>query len=92
MEQYYSLSSVIDPNIANHSLYRCLVGRFIYLTITHLDLYYLVHILNQFMHDPLQLYPDAAMWALHNLKMAPGHGIFLPASNELSLATYYDFD
>lgn len=45
----HSLASDTGPMFSNPALYKRLVGRLIYLTITRPDLSYVVHILSQFM-------------------------------------------
>lgn len=61
------------------SLYMRLVGRFIYLTITHPYLSYAVHILSQFMQASCKAHYDAAIWALRYIKSHPRQGLFLRA-------------
>jgi len=57
-----------------------LLGRFIYHTITRLELTYVVHILSQFMQSPKEDHTEAASQVLRYLK-----GIFLPSNNNLQI-------
>jgi hypothetical protein len=62
MEPNLKLSRDNGDLVADPTMYRRLVGRLIYLTITRPDLAYSVQILNQFMDKPRQshLAMDAA--------------------------------
>lgn len=75
MEQQHRLSSEKGEPLADPNQYRRLVGRLIYLTITRPELCYSVHILSQFMQEPLQPHWDAAIRVLRNIKRNPGQGI-----------------
>ena len=90
MEQNHKLSSESKKAIAISSQYRRLVGRLIYLTITHPDITYAINILSQFMYDPRQGHWDAAMRVPHYLKSSPGQSILLPAQNNLQIFVYCD--
>lgn len=74
------------------SSYRRLVGRLIYLTITHPDITYSVHILSRFMHAPRKPHMEAAMHVLRYLKSNPGQGLLFPSHNDLSLRAFCDSD
>jgi len=65
-------------------------GPLLYLTITHPDLTYSVHILSQFMQDTRQGHWDAANHLLRYLKSCSGLGIFFPTNNSLDLQVYCD--
>ena len=64
MEQNYKLSHDAGDPLADPCQYRRLIGRLLYLAITHPDIMYSVHILSQFMQDPRQRHWDAALWIL----------------------------
>lgn len=61
MEQNHKLSSDTRDPLVYASQYRCLIGRFFYLTITRPDIMYLVHILRQFIQDPCQGHSEATL-------------------------------
>ncbi|GMP56109.1 hypothetical protein CsSME_00020702 [Camellia sinensis var. sinensis] len=54
--------------------YRRLVGKLIYLTVTHPDITYAVGVVSQFMHAPRQPHFVAVCRILQYLKRAPGRG------------------
>ncbi|XP_059435664.1 uncharacterized mitochondrial protein AtMg00810-like [Corylus avellana] len=51
--------------------YRRLIGKPLYLSITHLDLVYSIQVLSQFMSQPRQPHLDVAYKVLHYIKSAP---------------------
>lgn len=61
MEQNLNLIDHDGDLLRNHSTYKCLIGRLIYLTITRSDTVHTVHILSQFMHQPHKAHIDAAI-------------------------------
>ncbi|GAU27524.1 hypothetical protein TSUD_147180 [Trifolium subterraneum] len=92
MEQNHRLALATGPPFSDPSRYRRLVGRLIYLTITRPEITYSVHILSQFMQEPLQAHWEAAMRVLRYLKSSPGQGIILPKENNLELVGFCDSD
>ncbi|GJT06568.1 putative RNA-directed DNA polymerase, partial [Tanacetum coccineum] len=77
------------PGINN---YQKLVGKLIYLTHTRPDISYVVHVLSQFMHAPLQSHLKLAFRVLRYLKTAPGKGISFNKGSDLNLRVYVDSD
>ena len=74
-------------------MYRKLVGRFIYLTITKPDLAYAVGVLSQFMHSPLISHLEAVHRIQRYLKSSPGKGILYTSNRRhLLLSAYEDAD
>lgn len=73
MDSTLKLSSEDCNFLTDPSLYRRLIGRLIYLTITRPDLSYSVQILGQFMSKPAQ------GLILDTLRLPPAEGYFFPA-------------
>nr|XP_043611879.1 uncharacterized mitochondrial protein AtMg00810-like [Erigeron canadensis] len=81
-----------DPVLKNITEYQRLIGRLIYLTHTRPDIAYTVHCLSQFMHKPLNSHLKVALRVLRYLKAAPGKGIHICKSSNLSLKAFVDSD
>ncbi|XP_074271153.1 uncharacterized protein LOC141595079 [Silene latifolia] len=96
---------VQTPIIQNHELalstsallkdpvmYRRLVGRLVYLTITRPDLLYAVHTLSQFVQAPRKEHLEAALRVVRYLKGDPGKGIVMSKDSVMQLNGYSDSD
>lgn len=93
IEQNHTLlSNTTSPFMFNPAPYRRLVGLLIYLTITHPDLSYDVHVLSQFLASPRQCHLDAAHRVVRYLKHTLGQGLLLSATNSIKLTAYADAD
>ncbi|XP_057982401.1 uncharacterized mitochondrial protein AtMg00810-like [Malania oleifera] len=92
MEPNLALSEMDEELILDPSSYRRLVGKLIYLTLTRLDLAYVLHALSQFMDKPQTSHLDAARRVLLYLKQSSGQGILLSASRGIQLHAFCDVD
>ncbi|GKB78720.1 ribonuclease H-like domain-containing protein [Tanacetum coccineum] len=81
-----------DKYISSMIEYQKLVGKLIYLSVTRLDIAYVVHCLSQHMHAPLQSHFTAGLRVFRYLKQAPGTGISFNKGNKFSLNAYSDAD
>jgi hypothetical protein len=76
MEQNLKISKSDGSLLDDPTSYRHLIGRMIYLTMTYLDLAYVVQHLSQFMDQPQQPHLDAAHRVFRYLKASPSQGLF----------------
>ncbi|GKC06705.1 putative copia-type protein, partial [Tanacetum coccineum] len=74
------------------SLYKALVGKLLYLTITRPDLSYAAHRLSQFNHSPITPHFDALIKVLRYIKLCPGQGLYFSVYSSLQLKAYCDTD
>lgn len=68
-----------DTLLADPTQYQRLVGRLLYLTMTRIDIAYVVQVLSQFMHSPKQSHMNAALRVVKYIKNAPGLGLLMPS-------------
>ncbi|XP_026381076.1 uncharacterized protein LOC113275735 [Papaver somniferum] len=92
MDAHLKLTSEAGTPLPDPSIYRRLIGRLLYLTVTRPDITYAVNYLSQFMQRPHSSHLDAANHVLRYLKGTIGHGIFLASSTPLILKGYTDSD
>ncbi|XP_023903517.2 uncharacterized mitochondrial protein AtMg00810-like [Quercus suber] len=92
MNQLAKFSSSIGDAVPDASLYRRLIGRLLYLTLTRPDICYSIHKLSQFISSPKVPHLQAVYRVLKYLKCTPGKGLFLSARSELQLKCYCDSD
>ena len=94
MEQNHNLH-LNDSSFLSDSdtfLFRRLVGRLIYLTVTRPDLSYAVQVLSQFISKPRVDHLTAAYKVVRYLKQSPGQGLFFAANATPSLDAFCDSD
>jgi hypothetical protein len=92
MEPNIKLSREKGDLLSDPTVYRRLIGRLVYLTITRPDISFSVQLLSQFMDSPRKPHMDAAYKVLRYIKSSPGQGIFFPASSSLHLKAFCDSD
>jgi hypothetical protein len=92
MEPHVKLSRDNGNLIDDPTMYRRLIGRLIYLTLTRPDLAYSVQILNQFMDNLRQPHLDVGYRVLRYIKNAPIQGIFFSYSSNYQLKAFCDSD
>ena len=71
-------------------LYRRLVGKLIYLTVTRPDIAYAVSVLSQFMQVPRVVHLDGVYRVLAYIKRAPGKGLLYQKQGHLMVEAYSD--
>ncbi|CAL2265495.1 unnamed protein product [Prunus armeniaca] len=76
---------VEDPTI-----YRKLVGSLIYLTITRLDISYVVHTVSKFMQAPRHLHLSVVRRLIRYILGTPSCGLFFLTGSSLQLQAYSD--
>ncbi|CAM8895465.1 unnamed protein product [Rhodiola kirilowii] len=92
LETKHGLSKSNSEPISDPTIYRKLVGKLIYLTITRPDLAFAVHTLSQFMATPTVDHLKATHRLLRYIKLAPAQGILFSATSNLRLTGYCDAD
>lgn len=92
MEQNVKLSVLDEILMEDPSVYRRLIGRIIYITITRPDIAYTVQSLSQFMDKPRDTHFKAATRLLQYIKGTLGQGILFSATSEIHLKAFSDSD
>ncbi|GKV36220.1 hypothetical protein SLEP1_g44372 [Rubroshorea leprosula] len=92
MEQNLKLLPSDGSPLIDGSMYRRLIGRLIYLTITRPDISFIVNTLSQFLQSPQKCHLDVAHRLLRYLKKTPGQGILLSSKGSLQLTAFCDSD
>ena len=91
-----SLMSIWLPQEGNHfsnpSLYRCLVGSLVYLTVTCPDISYAIHQVSQYLFTPRSTHYAAVLRILRYLKGTLFHGLFYYTQSPLVLQPFSDAD
>jgi hypothetical protein len=92
MESNQKLSRDSGDLIPDPTVYRRMIGKLVYLTITRPDISFSVQLLSQFMNSPRKPHLDAAYKVLKYIKSSPGQGIFFLANSSLQLKSFCDSD
>ncbi|CAL2275786.1 unnamed protein product [Prunus armeniaca] len=88
----HKLGVYVDQVPTNRERYQRLVGRLIYLSLTHPDITYAVSVASQFMHSPSEDHMAVVMRILSYLKSALGRGLLFKKNGHLDLKGYIDVD
>jgi len=86
------LSTTEGTPLPNPEVYRRIVGRLLYLTLTRPDISYVVQHLSQFLQTPRKPHYDAALHVLRYLKGTVHRGLFYPKDTTLQISAYCDAD
>lgn len=81
-----------EPLLEDGSVYRRLIGKMMYLTITRPDITFAINKLCQFSSAPKASHLQAAYKVLHYLKGTIGLGLFYSASSDFTLQAFTDAD
>jgi hypothetical protein len=92
LEQKFKLTKTSRDPLSDPSLYRHLIGRLLYLTITRLDICCPFQVLSQYMDTPTNIHLAIAYRVLCYIKSAPGQGILLSSSSQIQLKAFCDSD
>ena len=88
MEVNVKLSQDDGEELSDPALYRRLIGKLLYLTITRPDLSYAVNKLSQFLSKPRLPHFQAAQRVLQYVKGSPGQGLFFSSSSAVQLRAF----
>lgn len=91
-DQHAKLNDKDCPLLFDPAVYRSIVGKLLYLTISRPDISFSVQLLNQFMQAPRETHLKAAVRVLRYLKGTSGQGLFFPRQNSLQLQAYCNSD
>ena len=92
MDQNLKLSEHEGSLLPDPTIYRRLVGRLMYLTLTRPDIVFAVHKLSQFMEQHREPHYKATQHILQYIKGAPSQGMFYPSKLELHIKAFSDSD
>ncbi|XP_039051364.1 secreted RxLR effector protein 161-like [Hibiscus syriacus] len=102
MEDCKSVATPAEPDFklsvnstreqVNPTLFKSIIGRLRYLTITRPDITYAVRLVTRFMENPKQDHWIAAKRILRYVKGTTGHGLFYTRSENSKLIGYSDSD
>lgn len=90
LESNHQFAKSTAPLMDQLDRYNRLIRKLIYLTLTRLELSYVVHILSQFMHSPRKDPREVALRIVRYLKGWPGQGTLLSSASPLFLTIYCD--
>jgi hypothetical protein len=88
LKQNVKLSADEGDLVKDTTMYKCIVGSLIYMTITRPNLNYAVRMVNQFMQTPGKPHLDAMRCILRYIKHTLQCGIFYEAKSQLQIHGY----
>ena len=92
MDPNLKLNMLSGDLLPDPSMYRHLLGRLMYLTISRPDITFVVNKLSQYIQHPRTPHLDVVHHLLQYIKGTPGQGLHFPASNSFNLSAYADAD
>ncbi|XP_028125248.1 uncharacterized protein LOC114322182 [Camellia sinensis] len=92
MELNVKLNTTDGVPLDNPTLYRELVGCLVYLTVTHPDLAYIVHVVSQFVSAPRSTHWAALLRILRYLRSTIFQDLLFSSTSSLDLVAYVDAD
>nr|KYP70472.1 Retrovirus-related Pol polyprotein from transposon TNT 1-94 [Cajanus cajan] len=92
MDPTLQLNNTDGALLQDPSVYRRLIGRMIYLTISRPNISFTVNKLIQFLKEPRNTHLTAVHNLLRYLKGIVGQGFLFPSSSQLQLTVYTDAD
>jgi hypothetical protein len=87
-KQNVKLSADEGDLVEDTTMYKCIVGSLIYMTITRPDLSYAIGVVSQFMQTPQKPHLDALKHILKYIKHTLQCGIFYETKNQLQVHGY----
>jgi hypothetical protein len=90
LEQNVKLSVYEGDLVEDTTMYKCVVGSLIYMTITRPYLSYAIGVVNQFMQTPQKPHLDVVRHILRYIKHILQCGIFYEAKSQLQIHGYID--
>ena len=70
------------------TMYRCIVGTLIYMTIMRPDLSYVIGLVSQFIQTPRKPHLDVVRWIIRYINSTLDYGLFFQASREIQVTRY----
>ena len=92
MDHNLKLSKGEGSLLPDPTVYRRLIGRLMYLTMTRPDIVFSVHRLSQFMEHPRDSHLKAAQHIVQYIKGAPSQGLLYPSDSDLHVKAFSDSD
>ena len=92
MDHSLHLTKDLGTALPQPKVYRELIGRLLYLTITRPDITFAIHQLSQFLSAPTDVHLQAAHKVLRYIKTNHGQGLMYSSENEMCLNAFADAD